>query len=518
MSDDLRFDQLLQEDAAALPPPAEEEVTPWQEAMQMVLCGIGLTTITLRVLYLHIILPAVGAMLLVLGFRTLRRENRPLGWCYGLAIAAAALRGVNTVLAALPVDTGNAMAYGIMVVTMALYICLWRGMVAVSRSAGAKKPAAPAAGALAVFYAVMSVLAYIGLEGWLLVLPLLAVYIMILRNLVKLSRSLTDTGYAIHAAQVRLPGWTVLWSCLGLTLAAVLLAMLLGQRHPMDWQPQDDAPRDAAIRQELLTLGFPEEVLDDLTAEEIARMAGAKAVFVNADKLYNQTEYREIVLEHYLGEDPLRMLRYDRTITTKHDDGTRSYTYIYRAFDTLEQTMTHVAVELPEEQEGTRYIVLHHLRCEELPKSRYTEGLTIWPVWQGESQWTPGTWYSGRVLCTRQGQAQTAALHGLEYADRTVTSFFGTQRQATVTAQWTRPAGGEDVRAYVLYDALLQTDGGLLSSWATYSRQTAPVYPFRDASTLAQSWEQKAVEKYQCALQVWLDGDEAVESVDDTGE
>ena len=51
----------------ALPPPAEEEVTPWQEARQMVLCGIGLTTITLRVLYLHIILPAVGAMLLVLG-------------------------------------------------------------------------------------------------------------------------------------------------------------------------------------------------------------------------------------------------------------------------------------------------------------------------------------------------------------------------------------------------------------------------------------------------------------------
>ena len=513
MSDDLRFDQLLQEDAAALPPPAEEEVTPWQEAMQMVLCGIGLTTITLRVLYLHIILPAVGAMLLVLGFRTLRRENRPLGWCYGLAIAAAALRGVNTVLAALPVDTGNAMAYGIMAVTMALYICLWRGMVAVSRSAGAKKPAAPAAGALAVFYAVMSVLAYIGLEGWLLVLPLLAVYIMILRNLVKLSRSLTDTGYAIHAAPVRLPGWTVLWSCLGLTLAAVLLAMLLGQRYPMDWQPRDDAPQDAAIRQELLTLGFPEEVLDDLTAGEIARMAGAKAVYTEEDPLY-EDEYRTVTLTETVDEETHPRWEFDSW--QRQPDGSLRCTY--RVYDIYRSVMTHVAVELPEEQEGTRYIVLHHLRCEELPKSRYTEGLTIWPVWQGESQWTPGTWYSGRVLCTRQGQAQTAALHGLEYADRTVTSFFGTQRQATVTAQWTRPAGGEDVRAYVLYDALLQTDGGLLSSWATYSRQTAPVYPFRDASTLAQSWEQKAVEKYQCALQVWLDGDEAVESVDDTGE
>ena len=483
MSDDLRFDQLLQEEAAALPPPAEEEVTPWQEAMQMVLCGIGLTTITLRVLYLHIILPAVGAMLLVLGFRTLRRENRPLGWCYGLAIAAAALRGVNTVLAALPVDTGNAMAYGIMAVTMALYICLWRGMVAVSRSAGAKKPAAPAAGALAVFYAVMSVLAYIGLEGWLLVLPLLAVYIMILRNLVKLSRSLTDTGYAIHAAPVRLPGWTVLWSCLGLTLAAMLLAMLLGQRYPMDWQPRDDAPRDAAIRQELLTLGFPEEVLDDLTAEEVAAMSGAKAVFVNADKLYNQTEYREIVLEHYLGEDPLRMLRYDRTITTKHDDGTRSYTYIYRAFDTLEQTMTGVAVELAGADGEKHYIVIHHLYYDTQPSSRYTEGMTVWPVWKMENSWRPGTLCSGRVLCTRRGTAQAAALHGLAYDDRQVTGFFGTDRRASFDAQWTRPSGAGDVRMYMLYDAFCGGDAWVLTSYGNYTRQSKPVYPF-DGSML----------------------------------
>ena len=56
-------------------------------------------------------------------------------------------------------------------------------------------------------------------------LPVLAVYLVILRNLVKLSHSLEDTVYAIHAAPVRLPASAVLWGYLGLTLAAVVLAV-----------------------------------------------------------------------------------------------------------------------------------------------------------------------------------------------------------------------------------------------------------------------------------------------------
>ena len=212
-------------------------------------------------------------------------------------------------------------------------------------------------------------------------------------------------------------------------------------------------------------------------------MSGAKAVFVNADKLYNQTEYREIVLEHYLGEDPLRMLRYDRTITTKHDDGTRSYTYVYRAFDTLEQTMTSVAVELAGADGEKHYIVIHHLYYDTQPSSRYTEGMTVWPVWEMENSWRPGTLCSGRVLCTRRGTAQTAALHGLAYDDRQVTGFFGTDRRASFDARWTRPSGAGAVRMYMLYDAFCSGDAWVLTSYGNYTRQSKPVYPF-DGSML----------------------------------
>lgn len=481
MSDDLRFDALLTEGADALPPTAD--VSPWRSAMSCIVWGIALKTLTLQLLYLHYILPTLGCILLVLGFRTLRRENSALRWAYGLSIAAAVMRSVCAVLQALPVDVGRTFGYADGALMLGLLIALWRGMIGVSRAAGAEKPSAPAAGALAVFYAVLIPLALIGLEGWLLVLPVLAVYLVILRNLVKLFRSLENTGYAIHAAPVHLPTAAVLWGYLGLTLAAVVLAMLLGQRYPMNWQPRDDAPQDAAIRAELLELGFPQDVLDDLTAEEVAAMFGARAVFVNEDKLYNQTKYREIVMEHYLGEDPLRVLRYDRTITTKHDDGTRSYTYVYRAFDTLEQTMTSVAVELAGADGEKHYIVIHHLYYDTQPSSRYTEGMTVWPVWKMESSWRPGTLCSGRVLCTRRGTAQTAALHGLAYDDRQVTGFFGTDRRASFDAQWTRPSGAGDVRMYMLYDAFCGDDAWVLTSYGNYTRQSKPVYPF-DGSML----------------------------------
>lgn len=481
MSDDLRFDALLTEGADALPP--APDVSPWRSAMGCIVWGIALKTLTLQILYLDDILPTLGCILLVLGFRTLRQENGALRWAYGLSIAAAVMRSACAVLQALPVDVGLTFGYVDGALMLGMLIALWRGMIGVSHAAGAEKPSAPAAGALAVFYAVLIPLALIGLEGWLLVLPVLAVYLVILRNLVKLFRSLENTGYAIHAAPVHLPTAAVLWGYLGLTLAAVVLAMLLGQRYPMNWQPRDDAPQDAAIRAELLELGFPQDVLDDLTAEEVAAMSGARAVFVNEDKLYNQTKYREIVMEHYLGEDPLRVLRYDRTITTKHDDGTRSYTYVYRAFDTLEQTMTSVAVELAGADGEKHYIVIHHLYYDTQPSSRYTEGMTVWPVWKMESSWRPGTLCSGRVLCTRRGTAQTAALHGLAYDDRQVTGFFGTDRRASFDAQWTRPSGAGDVRMYMLYDAFCGDDAWVLTSYGNYTRQSKPVYPF-DGSML----------------------------------
>lgn len=500
MTDDLRFAQMMREDASALPPP--EKINPWQMAMTQVLWGFGLSTITLNFLYLDYILPALGAVLLVLGFRTLRRENRPLRWCYILSIAKLLVCAAGDVLAALPVKVELPGAYISTAVTLVLYICLWRGMVEVSRAAGAEKPAAPAAGAMALFYALLLPLALIGLQGWLLVMPILIVYAAILRNMWKLTRSLENMGYAITAAPVRLPGWAVLWGSLAAMLAAVLLTAFLGQRYPMDWHARDDAPQDASIRQSLLEKGFPSYVLDDLTAEEVSRMAGAVRVYRQVERLYSDTDHRTITTTHYMS-DPDRPLVYDHTITDVDGEGERHYTYVYRVYDTLEQTMTHVAVELPEEDGVRRYIYIHHLTYDTQPSPRLTEALELWPAYQFRDSWAPGGAVSGRLLCERSGGEQTAPFYSLTGGSHQITDIFGTRWEQQITALWTRPAHAEKIRAYVFYDALRLEDSWVIESWANYVCQTAPVYPFRDAAALWHSYGSDAYSLRQTALQVF---------------
>lgn len=502
MTDERRFDDLLREDAAALPAPAAGEINPWSMAMTRVLWGLGLITITLNFLYLDVILPAVGGLLLVLGFRTLRRENTPLRWCYILSLASLAVRGACIVLAALPVETGLAPAYVNIALLQVLYVCLWRGMVGASRAAGAEKPAATAAGAMAVFYAVLTVLALIDVEGWLLVpMLVLVLYILLLRSMVRLSRSLADTGYAITAAPVRLPDAAVLWGGLGVLLAAVLLAMFLGQRYPMDWHARDDAPQDETIRQQLLAKGFPSYVLDDLTADEVAQLSGAVRVYHQTERLYSNTDYREVTLSRFL-RDPPHTLQYDHTLTETDDAGNRTYRYVYRVYDTLEQTMTHVAVELPEEDGVRRYIYIHHLTYA-APPSPYTEMLELWPAWQTQGDWFPGGHVSGRVLCQKNGTAQAAAFHTLKSGSQQVSDLFGTRQTQRITAGWSFPRGVESPRAYVFYDALRGQDGWVIESWANYVCQTAPVYPFRDAAALWHSYGSDAYSLRQTALQVF---------------
>ena len=498
MTDDLRFDELLREDAAALPPPSDSAVNPWQTAMGQILWGMGLTTITLNLLYLDYILPALGAVLLVLGFRTLRRENAPLGWCYKLSLAALVLRGAIYVLLALPISLDNTLAYCTALVTLALYICLWRGMVGVSRSAGAEKPAAPAAGAMAVLYGLLLPLAYIGLEGWLLVVPLLVIYIVLLRNMAKLSRSLSDTGYVITAAPVRLPGWAVLWGSLGLLLASILLAAFLGQRYPTDWQAREDAPQDETIRQELLDLGFPETVLNDLTADEIAALDGAAEVYVQEDTKWGKNTYREMTSDKWYTVMPTNW-KYDRA--KKQSDG--SYLYTYRIYDVPMCIVTHVAVVLDEAPQ--RAVFIQHVTVNGDEMTDFTQGIEAWPTWYSTPQdWTRGSYCGGRVLCDRGGQPLAAPFCRLEQTSTTTQSIFGASTRETVTAVWSWPRHAANGRAYLIFDAVSLTDDWTyLDSWCNYARQLRPAYPCQDALALWHSYND-AVNTYQSSMQKFL--------------
>ena len=78
---DQEFDKLLYQRATDLSP--EPLSGPWRRALGFICWSLILITVTLSVLSLQYILPALGSLLLYLGFRSLRKPAGPWGCAAG---------------------------------------------------------------------------------------------------------------------------------------------------------------------------------------------------------------------------------------------------------------------------------------------------------------------------------------------------------------------------------------------------------------------------------------------------
>ena len=451
---DADFEAMLARSVPDVPP--EEivaDVTPWRCAMNRILFGMALCAITLNFLCLNYILPAIGTVLLLLGFRTLRRENRWLGGCFAVTVIRAAYFFATLILnttilqsAVFTPAVTTALTAVYAALLLALYFCFWRGLLAVQKKAGLP---AQAGGALAliVWYALVCVLAAVQYGGWVVPIAMLIGYGFILRSLYRLSGALDEAGYAIAPGPVRVTD-----RCLVLVLAAVLgiggaLGYLFGSSYRMDWQPA----QTAAIRQQLLDLGFPEAVLNDLTPEDIAACDGAlRVVAVTEDHPFNN----------------------GRTVSYKESDGEGGVVSVLdTVYDVRELRLTSVGVQLPGAQETWR--VYHHFLWTTDPGFCGTEVLQIWPADENmQDGWRFAGDVTGRVLYDRDGQTFTASYHTLGRQTYTADSvFFGQRTNSDLFAAFSMPRHAESARGYVAYSAAEAQSGYLLNSWCNYTHQ-----------------------------------------------
>lgn len=421
MTDDIRFDRDMQTLLEQLP---EEQlpaarVTPWRQAMRCVLWGIGLTGITLNFWNLQHLLPMVGSILLVLGFRTLRQENGCLRSCWRLSIALAVLRGgyavvMGTVLSRLVPWLEAAIVWTLSVLFWLVCLGLWWGMKEIGRKAGQEKPSAKAAGALVLWYGVLILTGLLGqtLQGaavWLL----LALYIIILRQLTRLTRALDNCGYAVEAAPVRLDGRWLAGGYLVLVLAAVLLGQALGQRLPMDYRPRQEPSQTAqAVRDRLEGLNLPRELLDDLSDEDVLSLSGV-----------TQTVWMQEPVKKPLSGQTIQFWR--AALLTPGDDGPDRWAIL-----------TYFQYEDGEAWSGDTdglWLVPHY------PYDAYVEeALSGYILYDGPE----GAMAAPMQSLVRQEQAQ--------YTDW-LWPDIPSSASLYLFAEWSLPRKGENIRGYLLY-------------------------------------------------------------------
>lgn len=450
------FEALLAQSVDELPP--EEivaDVTPWRRAMNRVLSGLALCMVTLNFWCLNYLLPAIGTVLLLLGLRALRRENPWLRGCFVCAVLRAACVFPSLILntTILPSDAFRIAAAVVSAALMlALLLCLWQGLRAVRRKAGLPAQGG-GAGSLLAWYVLVCVLAAVHYTGWIVPVAMLVGYVCILRSLLRLSGALDEAGYAIAPQPVRVTD-----RCVALVLAAALgigctLGYLFGGSYRMDWQPADTSAQTQteAIRQQLLALGFPEAVLNDLTPEDIAACDGAlRVVSVTEDHPFN--DGRTVLWEAY------------------NEKNERHYVQD-TVFDVRELRLTGVAVQLPGERETWR--VFHHFLWTTDPGFCGTEAIQIRPAYRSIPEgWSAAGDVTGRVLYDRGGQtfaAPYAALGARTFTANTV--LWGEQTNTDLFAAFSLPRHGEHCRGYVAYPVAETRDGYILSSGVYYTHQ-----------------------------------------------
>ena len=427
--DEQDFDALLSRSLPELPPEdIVARTVPGKKALNRILIGYFLSTFTINGLGLNLILPVIGQILMLLGFRALQHENRWFSACYVFAVLQAFLRFgkliLDTTIFDLPFEDPQSAANAFYIalalqvlLTVVSLLCFWRGLRSVQKACGIRSKAIGVLALLAwnlLLCAVFVAQARGQFIGGYTLLFLLVSLIIILWMIARQAKALDATGYVLQPAPLRLSDRTLTLIILGILAIGCTCGHLFFSSYDMDWQTVDSTESAATseTKSQLAALGFPEDILDDLTPEDLARCHGAEQVVVDARTLNS--------------ENPT------------FDNGD----YDIR--------LTNVIVLVPGE---TPHVVLfNHFSWLSIPKFYGTAALNILPTYEVSAElWRLENGPTGRILYDDGDDSFVADYHSIEM--RTVTSnlFRNVAPSPSLYASFIFPNQGTRQRGYITY-------------------------------------------------------------------
>ena len=125
---------------------------------------------------------------------------------------------------------------------LVLLFCLWQGLLDMQRDAGITPPAAPAAGALLLWYILLYVAAALFASLSLLLGAYLVWYFYLVVRLKKLSKSMATQGCAIKPIKEHFSNHKLVGSLLTILAVVIACGILFFGSYRMDWTPKEAAP------------------------------------------------------------------------------------------------------------------------------------------------------------------------------------------------------------------------------------------------------------------------------------
>ena len=440
---DCNFDQQVIDRLSGLTPPEEEirNINPWSKPIGFITWGFILTTLHLNFIYLQYILPTIGAILIFLGFRTLRNENKYFKTVWILSIVKPLLQLVNLVWVSTPLKTVDypelAIGTVMLVFQIAMFLIFQAALKETFNKAGKSTEGAPLLWASVWTVAAFLIALSPSSKSWFVFIPMVVCYILIVRSLFRIGGQLDDAGYVLTNAPVRISNRTIGRVYFLIALAIVMTCSAF--YNHLKLEPQEyHLPETTEARQHLLDMEFPAEALQCLSDEDVTMLSRA----VNVE-----------VFSKLLMFDPKKV---------EHREGFEGYTHITHTYEPGKKNIesTTVYIEMPE---NVVYVM------------QYFTWKGGWPVWQdgflisGETKADDKQIVSSGLLYSKKGIRNTADFPRLVCEKTTRNTMFGSDYSVLIAGALSYPFGSEDQGGYVLYRYTVMAGSDIYTTHATLS-------------------------------------------------
>ena len=458
-------------EAEELPPDdVVKKITPWRKAMRYVIFGLVLSMININYWYLSYITQSLGYMLLVIGFRALKNEN---GWfcaSFFFSVMRAVYYAAILILSATIYQKSFIEAFYVplsaVVISLSLLhlICFRQAMAAVKKKSSLS--GAPGAVTLLIIWQaavfVTGIVGFSVISGWIIIIA----YAFIIICLYALSRDLEYVGYSIRPAAVKIPNLFVCIASALIVSIGIVCGYTFFRTLPMDWSAQEAITQND-LRETLLALGFPNDILEDISEEDIEKCKGATEVLV-------QSPNRENALLTAMGF----------TQNTEEDVILRT-----------------IGVKTSE----TSWRIFYSFHWKNDPGFYGSDTICIYSPDYVNDTWQKDGDFSGRVLYDKDGGTYASAYHSIMREEYKKTSvFFGTSLKDEVFAELTLPKTGANKRGYIACTITDMPEGYCAGLWFVYIHQVSwrqyPALTAKEYMTAPYSQSSDAFKNYTCGF------------------
>ena len=440
---DYNFDKQMIEQLSYVTPPEEEvrKTNPWSKPIGFITWGFILTTMHLNFLYLQYILPVIGVILIFLGFRSLRNENKYFKVAWLLSILKLSLHLGDLVWISTPLNIMDYPKFAIGSVMfpfqIALFLVFRAALKETSKKADRLMESDPLLWAtlwtMASYLIALSPLS----NSWLIFIPMLVCYIFIVRSLYSIGDELDDTGYVLTNAPVKISNQTFGWTYFLIAFTVVIICSIFSNHLKLQSQEYFH-PETIEARQHLLDLEFPAEALRYLSNEDVTMLSEAvnvesfsKLLMIDAKRIEHQESYGN-----------------STQITHTYEPGKKNI-----------QAAT-VYIEMPK---NIMYVMQYF---------KWNGGRPIWQdgiLISGETAADDKQIISSGLFYSKRDAEYTADFPRIVCDKVTQHTMFGTYYPVLITGALSYPLGSEDQGGYVLYRYTVKADSDIYDTYNIFS-------------------------------------------------